>query len=521
MKNWLTRMVVLMAMKMNDNYQLSIQEKRKAIKILATIELAKDDFWYFCKAMDNSFFNDTKHYLKDLAYQLNDFHKTKPEICDTLIINMPPRAGKTYILELYEVWCKCKNPKSKSIIVCYNEQLSLIFSKAVRNLIDTPKLNRYKIIPNDIFPNIKIKKGSSAQKMWSLENSSQINFLATSPGGTVTGMAASERGGNIIIDDLVKSAYEAFNERILQEHWDYFSMTLFSRREKGSKLIICFTRWSPDDLVGKYEKWAKDHNKEYKKIVYKMEQENGEPLDVSIMTKKEMEERKNLIGEIIWKANYQQEPESIENKLYSQLRAYLENEELQEIYPKVQEIKPKNSQMGAIYCVCDVADSGSDYTCAIVFTVFMGKIYILDVLYTQEKMEVVEVRLAKFLTKNQVRHCVIESNNGGRGFARNVQRILQQEINNNFTEIETFTQTLNKAARIFSNASDVQRLIYFPFDFFTRVEDGKYIVCANKEHKDFIEHILGFVSVEDSEHDDAEDALTMVIEFCIKNNLVI
>ena len=274
-------------------------------------------------------------------------------------------------------------------------------------------------------------------------------------------------------------------------------------------------------MVGRYEKWAKEHNKTYKKIVYKMEQPDGSPLDESIMTKNEMEERKNLIGEIIWKANYQQEPESIENKLYTELRAYVENEEQQKDHNQVQTIKPPTNQMGAIYSVCDTADSGSDYTCAIAFTVYMGKIFILDVIYSQEKMEVSEVRLAKFLHKNQVRHCVIEANNGGNGFARNVNRILKDDLNNNFTEIETFTQTKNKAARIFSNASDVQRLVYFPFFWFLRIEDGIYIVCENKEYKEFIEHLQNFVSVEDSEHDDAEDALTMVIEFCIKNNLVI
>lgn len=511
-----------MTKKNNDDYILSLKEKRKALKILSMIQLAKEDFWYFCKSMDSQFFTEDKHYLKDLAYQLDEFHKTPPNKCDTLIINIFPRAGKTYILELYEVWCKCKNPKSKSIIVCYNEQLSLIFSKAVRNLIDTPKINQYKIIPSDIFPGIELKKGSSSQKMWSLSSSPQVNFLATSPGGTVTGMAAGARGGNIIIDDLVKSAYEAFNERILQEHWDYFSMTLFSRREKGSKLIICFTRWSPKDLVGRYEQWAKDHNKTYKKIVYKMEQSDGQPIDTSIMTKEEMEERKALIGELIWRANYQQEPESIKNKLYTQLRAYLDSEKEKELYPEVQEILPNKNQLKSVYCVCDTADSGSDYTCAIAFTVFMGKIYILDVLYTQEKMEITEVRLAKFLHKNQVMHCVIESNNGGEGFARNVQRILKQDIQNRFTTVETFHQNLNKAARIFSNASDVQRLIYFPYNYFTRINDlGQYVICDNKEHKDYIDHLLSFVSVEDSEHDDAEDATTLVIEFCLKNQLVL
>jgi predicted phage terminase large subunit-like protein len=516
--------------KLDDNYTIETKEKRrlqaKAAKILATIALAKDDFWYFLKAIDPSFFNNNKEYIKKLAAELNEFYYVDAEELDTLLVNMPPRCGKTYILILYEVWCKLKNPQSKSIVVCYNENLSLNFSKSVRNFISEPKMNRYKIVPNDVFPGIYIKKGSASVRMWSLNKSNEVNFLATSPGGTVTGMAAgatkgNKKGGNIIIDDLIKSAYEAFNERILEEHWSYFTQTLFSRREKNSKLIICFTRWSPNDLVGCYERWAKENKKKYKKIVFKMEQPNGEPLDSSIMSKAEMLERKSIIGDLIWKANYQQEPELIENKLYTDLRAYLNSELEKEEYPQIKEIIPPKSQLNQIYCVCDPADSGKDYTCAIAFTVFNGKIFILDVLYTQEKMETTEILLSKFLHNNQVIHCVIENNNGGEGFARNIARILREELRNNFTQIETFHQTNNKAARIFANASDVQRLIYFPYCWFTRINDvGQYVICEDKEKKDYIDHLLSFVSVKDSEHDDAEDATTLIIEFCVKNQLV-
>lgn len=506
--------------KLDDNYKLQLREKKKAAKILAMSYLARTNFWFFCKAMDSDFYCEDKEYLKDCANQLQHFHDCPTEELDTLILNMPPRSGKTYILELYEVWCKMSNPKSKSIIVCYNEQLSLIFSTAVRNLISTPKLNKYKLIPNDIFPNVYLKRGSAAKKMWSLEQSSQINFLATSPGGTVTGMAASDKGGNIIIDDLVKSAYEAFNERILEEHWEYFRMTLFSRREKGSKLIICFTRWSPNDLVGKYEKWAKDNNKKYKKIIYKMEQEDGSPLHTSIMTKEEMEERKIMVGELIWKANYQQEPESINNKLYTHLFAYVKDEKYKNV--ECDYVAPKRQNIGKIYACVDVADKGTDMSTCVVFGIDHrnNKIIILDVLYTQEKLEEFQYTLAEFLHKNEVLHCVIEDNMGGSLFSSDVAKILRQGYKNHWTMIEPFTQTKNKSARIFSTAPALQRLCRFPYEMFTRYEDGMYIICQNKQWKEYIEHMQGFISVEDSEHDDAEDCTTLVVEFCIKNNLV-
>lgn len=517
-----------MKSKLDDNYTINKKKaQRKALKILATAYLAKTDFWFFLKAMDSEFFTEEKEYLKDCASQLQHFHDCPCDECDTLILNMPPRSGKTYILELYEVWCKMSNPKSKSIIVCYNEQLSLIFSTAVRNLISTPKLNKYKLIPADIFPGIYIKRGSAAKKMWSLEQSSQINFLATSPGGTVTGMAASGgsskkelKGGNIIIDDLVKSAYEAFNERILEEHWQYFRMTLFSRREKGSKLIICFTRWSPNDLVGKYEQWAKEQNKKYKKIIYKMEQEDGSPLHTSIMSKEEMEERKIMVGELIWKANYQQEPENIENKLYTHLYAYVSDEKYKN--SECDYVAPKIQQFKKIYCAVDVADTGKDRSVAIAFGIDYknNKIVILDVLYTQEKLELFQYSLVDFLIKNDVAHCIVEDNMGGSLFVGDVRKILRNVYKNEWTIIEPFTQGKSKSGRIFSAAATLQRLCRFPYEMFTRYEDGRYIFCENRQWKEYMEHMLSFVSVEDSEHDDAEDCTTIVVEYCIAKGFV-
>ena len=45
--------------------------------------------------------------------------------------------------------------------------------------------------------------------------------------------------------------------------------------------------------------------------------------------------------------------------------------------------------------------------------------YILDVIYTKESMETTENKVAKQFTDYNVSIAHIESNNGGRGFARN------------------------------------------------------------------------------------------------------
>ena len=77
-------------------------------------------------------------------------------------------------------------------------------------------------------------------------------------------------------------------------------------------------------------------------------------------------------------------------------------------------------------------------------------------------MEVTEPLTAKLLFDGNVNIARIESNNGGRGFARSVKRILQDELKSNKTFIKWFTQHNNKNARIFSNSAWVMQHIYFP-----------------------------------------------------------
>ena len=72
----------------------------------------------------------------------------------------------------------------------YNETLSTMFSKNVRNTIQEVKVDKDKIVYSDIFPGIKIKYGDGAMNLWSLEGSYN-NYLATSPTGTATGSSCT------------------------------------------------------------------------------------------------------------------------------------------------------------------------------------------------------------------------------------------------------------------------------------------------------------------------------------------
>ena len=125
------------------------------------------------------------------------------------------------------------------------------------------------------------------------------------------------------------------------------------------------------------------------------------------------------------------------------------------------------------------------------------KVFIIDVLYTQDAQEITEQALTNMLIRHNIDRCDIESNAGGRAFARAVERILKNKGGS--TAILPFTQSKNKTARIFSNAARVQESIYFPklwhIDFPT-----------------FYKDVNGYLRTGTNKHDDAPDTLTGVLE---------
>lgn len=442
---------------------------REELKKQARLELARRDFFEYCKLTASDFYKEERGFLKDLCYQLKDFYKSDEKIC---VINMPPRHGKSRTAGKFVEWVLGTNPNEKIMTGSYNEDLSSSFAKSVRDTIASEKTEGV-IVYNDIFPNTRIKDGEATQKKWALAGSKVSNYLATSPTGTATGFGCTI----MIIDDLIKNAKEAYNENTLKNHIDWFNNTMLSRTENGFKLIIIMTRWSSNDLAG----YILENYSNVRHINYKAVQEDGSMLCEDVLSKEDYKfKTKNMNKDIVY-ANYQQEPIDVKNRLYTSFKTY-------------EKLPPAHYVMN----YTDTADEGDDYLCSIDYQMYNNEYYILDVIFTQEPMEVTEPAVAKMLTKDNVGNANIESNNGGRGFARNVQKELKQ-LKNTHTKVNWFHQGENKIARILSNSTGVMNNIYFP----TNWED---------RWPEFAKHLKHYVRTGKNEHDDAEDCLTGVYE---------
>ena len=443
--------------------------------------LHRRDFWSFCCLLYPEFYKESRPYLKDLCQTLQAFYDGSIDK-QILIINMPPRHGKTFTARLFVLWMFGQDPRTKIITGSYNQILSGLFAQQTRDGILTENENVKQKYFSDIFPNTTIKQGDAAKGFWSLDGSEEKNYLATSPGGTSTGIGANY----IIVDDIIKNNEEASNELVKDKHWEWDNNTLVQRMERPRKQILIMTRWASDDLVGRtLEKKAdKCHL-----ITYKAVQDDGSMLCDGIMTKAEYEDVISEMGEDIASANYQQEPIDLKGRLYTSFKTY----------DRLPVDEQGNSLFEGIYSYTDTADEGADYLCTIIWGVYMREAYVLDVYYTQAGMEITEPEVARRFQAFEVNRSRIESNNGGSGFARNVKRVSEEQLKNYKTVIKWFHQSKNKKARILSNATWVMEHVLYP---------------SNWRHKwpEYYTAMVRYQRDGENKHDDAPDCTTGVAE---------
>jgi predicted phage terminase large subunit-like protein len=474
----------------------------KQYKLLREVQIrkARASFWEFCKTIAPDFYKESRPHLKVFCKLLQDMYEKKVINEKTgkpytkLMINMPPRLGKSRTLQMFCIWCYGIDASNRIIACSYNQRIVTKFSRNVRNGLITSKGLPHEIDYHDIFPNTSIQDGNASVMEFSIEN--QFNsFTATSIGGTLTGT-----GGNIfIIDDPVKDAYEAFNENRLQDIWEWYTGTTLSRMEGSNEdsralmQIINMTRWSKGDMCGRILSDEVEAQEWYVFVMKAYDEQTNTYLCEELLPASKYKELERNVDTAIFKANYLQEPVSMEGRLYKQILTYEKLVEFEEILAYV-----------------DTADTGSDYWAMVVGGRTKQKdLYILDIYFTKDDSTITEKETARKLIEIQKQYdmpvkCTIESNSAGGVIARNIERIIKEEYQNKKVSIQKLHQSKNKHARIISHASVIQEHVLFPVNW-----KGKY--------KEFYAHITDFQKDEKANpHDDGADALTGLVEIMDK-----
>lgn len=450
------------------------------------LAMGRKNFRTFCNLRKPDFYKPEREYQDTLcntlqaAYEKRLINERTKKPIKYLIVNLPPGYGKSYTLANFANWCYGQNVKNKIITVSYNSIIAPEFARTTRDMVaEEPEPGEEDTYTTrDFFPEVKLKYGDSSVMKWSLEGS-YASYLATSFDGTVTGM----RGNIIIIDDPIKNDKEAVNEAVKEGHFNYLKNTLSSRALPGALWIIVLTRWATDDLAGMVLKKYPDKCYVLSLTALTVDGPEGVSTCEDLFPTEDLQDKRETLDKHMWGANYMQRPVDLEGGLYGKFKTY-------------DAVDPDKFERVINYT--DTADEGNDFLCGISGGQIGRYGYATDVYYTDAAMEVTEPELARRLQLYGIREAVIESNNGGRGFARNVIRHLK-ELKCFKCSVTWFHQSKNKRTRIITNASNVMEQVIMPEDW-------------EQRWPEFAEHIKKYQRKGKNDHDDAEDALTGFVE---------
>lgn len=492
------------------------------------------DYWeWFCKEKLEHY---TRYFYKELnnrKFQVNKHHRLIMELLDRIIkgeirkaiIALPPRFGKTELaVKSFIGYGLAVNPAAKFIHLSYSDDLALDNSDAVREVVQSPVYQR-------TFPAVRIKHSSDSKKKWYTTEGGGV--YATAAGGQVTGfgaglvdrtpeeyeairreeaLAASAQlkedadideflqnftldpkagfAGALVIDDSLKPE-DADNETAREKVNKRWDSTISNRVNSRNTPILYIghrlhERDLPGHLIAQDGIWSETNPDGWFYLSLPAIENYGTPEECALWPEKlTLAELKAIEARdtITFERQYMQDPKPLKGRLYP--RPF-------KTYTHIP------SDAGAVKNVIDTADEGADNLISICYRPTPYGHYVTDVIYTKESMDVTEDLVTVQLMREDVTQTKIESNNGGRSFARTVEK-LSRERGNLRTEFIWYHQSENKVARIFNNSATVQNMIIMPHDWHIRwPRFYNDVTTYSKEGK--------------NAHDDAPDGLTMIIE---------
>lgn len=413
-----------------------------------------------------------------------------------LLITMPPQHGKSLgASTLLPAYMLGLNPDLRIAIASYSASLASKFNRRVQRILESDEYV-------ELFPETTIKKsGRSSSYIRTAEEVEIIghhgSLISVGREGSLTG----NRVDCFILDDLYKDAMEANSPVVRENCREWYTSVVRTRMHNASQEIMVFTRWHEQDLIGTIRNCERVVDLKQWEELGDVDGDtwvalNFEALKVSEPT--EIDPR--AVGQSLWEQRhsaallaskrrldpqkfeclYQGNPSTREGLLYGDGFA---------TYTTL----PKEIVRYANYT--DTADMGDDYLCSVCYAVDSdGVIYVTDVVYSREPMEVTEKLVSQMLNHSATRVATIESNNGGRGFARVLQRLCPD------VRVEWFHQSDNKEARILSNSATVMHSIRMPEGW-------------NRRWNEFYNHIVTYRRMFSSNRwHDAADVLTGIVE---------
>lgn len=431
-----------------------------------------------------------------------------------LIIQAPPQHGKSQGSSRFlPAEMLGYNPDLKIAICSYAATIAKDFNRDVQRIIDSEEY--HSLYPDTLLNDSNVVTVADNY----LRNSDVFEIVGHRGSLRVVGRGGaltSKTVDVLILDDLYKDGQEANSPLIRESAWDWYTKVARSRLHNDSQQLIVFTRWHPEDIIGRIieseqvivaKRWEDfDNIPENAWVLVNFEaikttapneidpREVGEALWPERHSLERLEAQRAL-DPVGFDCLYQGSPETAEGRLYQPFKEYSDK-----------------SEWGTYIrsgCYIDVADEGDDFLSAISYDIYKSSeqffnekkqrfepllfALVTDIEYTDLPTDVTSVTVPRLINANRVQRAWVESNSGGSQFEKTIKKKIRALT-------MPFYQGANKESRIVTNAPFVNQHIVMPIGWETRYP---------KFYKAVTEFLRVFSA---NKHDDAPDCLTGIYE---------
>ena len=423
---------------------------------------------------------------------------------DEIFLSMPPRVGKTTLMDFFVTWQIGKHPNGSCLYSSASDSVTKQFYLGLLEIVRDPFTYHW----DKVFPNSPIVKVNAAdQTVNCLRKTRYPSITCRSVEGQLNGSCDCD---NILLcDDLVKGLEQAINKDVMAKLWARTQTDLLSRAKQGSKKLWIGTRWSLIDPIGCRTEVLRNEPKlshlRWKEILLPALDENDESnfnwrygIGFDTQTFQGIRagyERNNDMAS--WNAVYQQQPIEREGSLFASGDMRFYNGVLPEGEPARK------------FMAVDPAFGGSDFTASPVCYQYGDDVYVVDVVYTNgDKRESIPL-LEKAVQKWGITTMQIEANKMTEGYADELKANMRQDGVHCTVLTQPAPNNVSKEQRIFDRAPEIRESFIF-------LEHGQ----RSKPYQLFMDNVFSFTIVKKNKHDDAPDSLAMAASmvFRITNN---
>ena len=437
---------------------------------------------------------------------------------DLLVLNLPPRIGKTTIGLFLQVMLGGMCPDESILGAGHSVGLIQSFYSEIMNIIEGEEY-RY----HEIFPNNKIANKSAEYLYIDLNKARRFhtyNYVSIEAGGT--GKVQAER--LLYCDDLVKDVEQANNPDRLEKLYYNYTGTIKDRKiqrlckdgvYRPCPEIHINTPWSLHDVTSRVVENAKEDDMSRVRIIsVPCYDENGESNFMYDYGKgfnaKYYRDMEIAEDPVIFSAKYLMQPVERDGLVFNKDNISFYNE-------------LPSGEPDRIIGYADVSHGGDDYFSLPIGYVYGNEVYIEKILFRHKfgGDDYIRPLVKQILIDNKVSRCGVEKNNGGDYFATLMEQDLRES--GYHCNITTHNAPTNKRKldRILACQNEIKGIaienktyrLYFKNPDLTK---------GDKDYMDAMHNLYSWnqnPSMQNKQHDDFPDSLAGLITNVLGGNV--